>query len=89
MKIVKLDRRHKWHGEFAHYITCPYDPQSYKEFNKWQSWAEKQWGVGNWRYPDRGRWHSTQKWDTKKSKMDMRLYVRNEVDLFTFTLTWG
>ena len=70
MKVVKLDRRHKWHGDFEHYIKCDYDVYYGREFSEWVAWAEKQWGIGDWRYPDRGRWYSVTKWDFKKSSMD-------------------
>lgn len=92
--ITKLDKRHKGHYLFSHYITPVWSRNLADKikFFEWRTWCWDTWGPGMEReiaiefgsnYYPVGRWA----WHTQDG--GKRLYFQTEKELNWFVLTWS
>ena len=92
--VTRLDKRHKGHNQFSHYIVPVWSSQLSDKIRyfEWRTWCWNTWGPGMEReiaiafgsnhYPI-GRWA----WHTEQNSR--RLYFATEKELNWFVLTWG
>jgi len=92
--VTELDKRHKGHYLFSHYITPVWSSQLADKirFFEWRNWCWETWGPGLEReiainlgsnYFPVGRWA----WHTEQNQR--RLYFQTEKELNWFVLTWS
>lgn len=93
-RVTRLDRRHKGHVLFSHYIVPVWSSQLRDKirFFEWRKWCWETWGPGMEReiaidfgsnYYPVGRWA----WHTGDGAR--RLYFQTEKELNWFVLTWS
>ena len=92
--ITRLDRRHKAHHLFSHYVTPIWTSNlaDKLKYFEWRKWCWQTWGPGmdreeaiEWgsNYYPVGRWA----WHTGDGAK--RLYFQTEKELNWFVLTWS
>jgi hypothetical protein len=92
--VTRLDKRHKGHNQFSHYIVPVWSSQlaDKLEYFKWRTWCWDMWGPGIER-EEAITWGSDYyqvvRWAWHTDERQKRLYFATEKELNWFVLTWS
>jgi len=91
--ITRLDRRHKGHVLFSHYITPVWSSQLSDKLRyfEWRNWCWATWGPGIER-EQAIEWvseHYIVRWAWHVDGYSKRLYFSTDKELNWFILTWS
>ena len=94
--ITRLDRRHKGHNQFSHYITPVWSSTLADKLRyfEWRTWCWNTWGPGIERemaiefYSGPG-YFPIGRWAWHVDGYSKRLYFQTEKELNWFVLTWS
>ena len=94
--ITRLDRRHKGHNQFSHYITPVWSSTLADKLRyfEWRTWCWTTWGPGIERemaiefYSGPG-YFPIGRWAWHVDGYSKRLYFQTEKELNWFVLTWS
>jgi len=92
--VVRLDRRHKAHNLFSHYIMPVWSSQlaDKLQYFEWRNWCWATWGPGMEREEAiewSGHYYPVGRWAWHTGNGAKRLYFQTEKELNWFVLTWS
>jgi hypothetical protein len=91
--ITRLDRRHKGHSKFSHYIMPVWSSTlaDKLKFFEWRTWCWSTWGPGLEREVaiEFGTSIHDVKWAWHTNDGAKRIYFASEKELNWFVLTWS
>ena len=92
--ITHLDRRHRGHSLFSHYITAIWTSQleDRLKFFEWRNWCWQTWGPG-WERDLAiefvSNTYTVARWAWHTDDRPRKLYFHTERELNWFVLTWS
>ena len=90
VSITILDKRHKGHGVFTHYVepSTPTLKEHIEEFIAWRKWCWETWGAGVerdfFRYSPDALWA----WHSDNEVRNYRIYFKGAKELNWFKIRW-